>query len=182
MRTVKTRSSTSSSPHWPSIPGCCAVGTATGSWCCTQGVLLQSRSRPAARSCRRPAVAARASAQAQRSRCCRQRSLATVRSTTESSTDSRECRESGTNKRSPGEPFHRFSPATRVTRPWRTWTVASPGFSCSSRLVPARSAIKPGAGGARAPRRWCDRCGRSRLPRRSPGGVGPARSMTPSAR
>jgi hypothetical protein len=46
--------------------------------------------------------------------------FATVRSTTESSTASRACLEPGTNSRSPGEPFHRSPPATRVTRPWRT--------------------------------------------------------------
>ena len=48
--------------------------------------------------------------------------LPTVSRTTESSTASRECRESGMMIRSPGEPFHRFSPATRVTRPCSTWS------------------------------------------------------------
>ena len=54
MRTAKTRLSTTSSPHWLRIPGCCAADTATGSWCCTQGVLPRWKSRPAARSCKRP--------------------------------------------------------------------------------------------------------------------------------
>ncbi len=68
--------------------------------------------------------------------------LPTVSRTTESSTASRACRASGTVNRSPGEPFHLVSPATRVTRPLSTCTVASPGFSCSSRSDPARSAIR----------------------------------------
>ena len=54
MRAAKTRLSTTSSPHWLRIPGCCAADTATGSWCCTQGVLPRWKSRPAVRSCKRP--------------------------------------------------------------------------------------------------------------------------------
>lgn len=67
--------------------------------------------------------------------------LATVSSTTESSTASSACRASGTKSRSPGDPFQESSPAVRDTLPCKICTVASPGFSCSLNRLPARSAI-----------------------------------------
>src|ERR671910_125253 len=50
-------------------------------------------------------------------------------------------RDRGMTMRSPWRPSQESAPATRRTRPDRTWRVASPGFSCSASEVPAVSAI-----------------------------------------
>ena len=68
--------------------------------------------------------------------------FATVSKTVDDSMASSECRDLGTMIRSPVEPSQDPSSAVRRTRPWTTWTVASPGFSCSSSRCPASSAIK----------------------------------------
>ncbi len=47
----------------------------------------------------------------------------------------------GTMSRSPPEPSQPASPAAIRTRPCSTWTVASPGFACSSRRWPFASAM-----------------------------------------
>jgi nitrate reductase alpha subunit len=68
-------------------------------------------------------------------------SLATVRSTAESSSASRLWDESGTTSRSPWRPAQEFWPADSRTRPARTCTLASPGFSCSPRTAPLTRAM-----------------------------------------
>jgi len=70
-----------------------------------------------------------------------QRCLTTVSNTVESSTAVNECGASGTIIRSPVYPDQDSSPAVRTTRPCKTCTVASPGFSCSASVPPARKAI-----------------------------------------
>src|SRR5512143_3848589 len=70
-----------------------------------------------------------------------QRRIATVSSTAASSTACRSCRSGGMTSRSPARPSQETSPVLSRTRPDRTYTVASPGFSCSANVVPAVNAI-----------------------------------------